>query len=200
MASSGEYGQKGDEKLKQEVTCPICHDFFQEPKILPCLHYYCKECVKTLAQRVLENEPFSCPECRTEIVLPNGSPDNLPTAFFINRMKEVYDNFLKVLKKVEAKCEMCFRGIASAFCRHCTYFICAECVKSHERMRVFAEHKVSTLDELNDGGQENIVAKLIPPLMCKVHDEKAKIYCYECNCLICRDCIVKDHKEHKYGL
>lgn len=88
-----------------------------------------------------------------------------------------------------------FGEVATAFCRHCICFICADCVKSHERMRVFADHKVSTLNELK---QVDIVAKLIPPPICKVHDEKAKIYCYDCNSLICRDCVVKDHKEHEY--
>ena len=43
MASGGEERQKGIEELEQEVTCPVCQDHFQDPKILPCLHYYCKQ-------------------------------------------------------------------------------------------------------------------------------------------------------------
>jgi len=29
------------------------------------------------------------------------------------------------------------------------------------------------------------------------HDEQLKIYCFECSCLICRDCIIYDHAGHK---
>ena len=198
MASGGDSRQKGVEELEKEVTCPVCHDYFQEPKILPCLHYYCKACVQKLAWRAGANQPFSCPECRTDTFLPQDDPDQLPTAFFVNRMKEVHAKLEKVEGKVEAKCEQCSGGVATAFCRQCAEFICNKCTKSHQRMKVFSGHKVSTLEELKQGGASDIVAKSTPPPMCKVHEEQSKIYCYDCKSLICRDCVVKDHKEHEY--
>ena len=198
MASGGESVQKGVEELEKEVTCPVCHDHFQEPKILPCLHYYCKACVQKLAWRAGANQPFPCPECRTDTFLPQDDPNQLPTAFFVNRMKEVHAKLEKVEGKVEAKCEMCSGGVATAFCRQCAEFICADCVRSHQRMKVFAGHKVSGLEDLKEGGAREIIAKLPPPPTCKVHEEQAKIYCYDCKSLICRDCVVKDHKEHEY--
>jgi DNA-binding beta-propeller fold protein YncE len=199
MATGGEARQKGVEELEQEVTCPVCQDRFQEPKILPCLHYYCKGCIEALAKRAGgPNQSFPCPECRTPTLLPQGDPDQLQTAFFVNRMKEVHAKLEKVQGKVEAKCEMCSGGVAIAFCRHCMNFICAECVKSHQRLKVFAGHEISTLAELKEGGVRNIVAKPPPPPMCKIHEEQAKIYCYDCKTLICRDCVVKDHRDHEY--
>ena len=195
MATGGEARQKGVEELEKEVTCPVCHDHFQEPKILPCLHYYCKACVQKLAGA---NQPFPCPECRTDTFLPQDDPDQLPTAFFVNRMKEVHAKLEKVEGKVEAKCEQCCGGVATAFCRHCMDFICADCVKCHKRLKPFDGHEVLSLEDLKDGGARAIVAKLPPPPTCKVHEEQAKIYCYDCKSLICRDCVVKDHKEHEY--
>ena len=50
--------EKGLEELEEEITCPVCQDHFREPKILPCLHYYCKECVRQLALRARPNRPF----------------------------------------------------------------------------------------------------------------------------------------------
>ena len=198
MATGGETIQKGVEELEKEVTCPVCHDHFQEPKILPCLHYYCKACVQKLAWRAGANQPFPCPECRTDTFLPQDDPDQLPTAFFVNRMKEVHTKLEKVEGKVEAKCEQCCGGVATAFCRHCMDFICADCVKCHKRLKPFAGHEVSSLEDLKEGGAREIVAMLPPPPTCTVHEEQAKIYCYDCKSLICRDCVVKDHKEHEY--
>ena len=199
MAIGGEAKQKGMKELEREVTCPVCQDYFQEPKILPCLHYYCKGCIEALAKRSGgPNQPFPCPECRTPTLLPQGDPDQLQTAFFVNRMKELHAKLEKVQGKVEAKCEMCSGGVATAFCRHCMDFICAECVKSHQRLKVFVGHEISTLAELKEGGARNIVTNPPPPLMCKVHEEQAKIYCYDCKTLICRDCVVKDHRDHEY--
>ena len=101
---------------------------------------------------------------------------------------------------MEAKCEMCSGGVATAFCRQCAEFICDKCKESHERMKVFAGHKVSILAELKEGGAKEIVgAKSAPPPMCKVHEEQAKIYCYDCKILICRDCVIdEEHKGHEY--
>ena len=73
-------------------------------------------------------------------------------------MKEVHSKLELAHGKVEAKCEMCSEDKAEAFCRQCAKFICADCVKSHKKMKgVFSGHKVSTLDELREGGAQDIV-------------------------------------------
>ena len=190
--------QKGVQELEKEITCPVCHDHFQEPKILPCLHYYCKGCIRALALRAGDNKPFSCPECRNDTVLPQNDPDRLPTAFFVNRMVELHAKMEKAHGKVEVMCEQCSESKAVAFCRQCTEFICDDCVKIHKKLKVFTDHKVTTLEELKEGGAKQIFLKQAPPLMCKSHDEQMKIYCYRCKHLICRDCVLDDHAGHKY--
>ena len=195
MAEGPDPVEKGLEELGEEITCPICHGHFQDPKILPCLHYYCKECIQQLAAR---KRPFPCPECRQDTLLPQNDPDRLPTPFFVNRMKELHGKMEKAHGKVEAACEMCSKSKAIAFCRQCTDFICSECVKSHETLKVFRGHKVVTLEELKQGGAKEIPLKEGPPMMCPEHEEQMKIFCFDCNCLICRDCIIYDHSDHKH--
>ena len=129
--------------------------------------------------------------------MPQNDPEQLPTAFFVNRMKELHAKMEKAQGKVEAVCEMCSGAKAEAFCRQCTEFICNDCVRSHRKMKVFAGHKVVTLQELKEGGAKEIPLKEAPPSMCKDHDEQLKIYCFDCSCLICRDCIIYDHTGHK---
>ena len=190
--------RKGVQDLEKEITCPICHDLFQEPKILPCCHYYCKGCVQKLAWRAGANQPFACPECRSDTFLPENDPDRLPTAFFVNRMIELHSKMEKAHGKGEALCEECEEYKAVAFCRQCTEFICDNCVKVHKRMRLFSEHKVVMIEELKKGGAKQILINIAPPPKCKVHGEPVKIYCYECKHLICRDCVIDDHAGHKY--
>ena len=195
MAEGPDPVEKGLVELGEEITCPICHGHFQDPKILPCLHYYCKECIQQLAAR---KRPFPCPECRQDTLLPQNDPDRLPTPFFVNRMKELHGKMEMAHGKVEAACEMCSKSKAIAFCRQCTDFICSECVKSHETLKVFRGHKVVTLEELKQGGAKEIPLKEGPPMMCPEHEEQMKIFCFDCNCLICRDCIIYDHSDHKH--
>ena len=198
MAEAPDALEKSLEELEKEITCPICQEHFREPKIFPCLHYYCKECVQQLARQAGPNSPFVCPECRREIVLHQNDPDQLPTAFFVNRMKELGAKMVKAHGNVEAVCEMCSGAKAEAFCRQCTEFICSECVRSHGKMKVFAGHNVVTLHDLKEGGTKVIRLKEDPLPMCKDHREHLKIFCYDCNCLICRDCIICDHASHVF--
>ena len=185
-------------ELEQEVTCAICHDHYQEPKLLPCCHYYCKQCILTLSSRYRPDQPFPCPDCREPTLLPGNNVDQLPTAFFINRMKELHSRMEKAHGKLEAPCEMCSGGKATAFCRQCVCFICDKCVKSHKRMRAFARHVVSTLEELKQGGPRDLIVADAPPQKCADHEEPKRIFCFDCNHLICRDCVVIDHAGHKY--
>ena len=191
--------RKGVKELENEITCPVCQDRFQEPKILPCCHYYCKGCVQALANRVGADEsPFACPECRNDTYLPQNDADRLPTAFFVNRMIDLHAKMEKAEGKIEAMCEQCSEAKVVAFCRQCTEFICDGCVKVHKKMKAFSSHQVVTLEELKQGGAKQILVPQPPPPMCKVHEELMKIYCYDCKHLICRDCLLDDHAGHKY--
>ena len=198
MAEAPDPVEKELEELEKEITCPVCKEHFRDPKILPCLHYYCKECLRELTLRAGSNRPFKCPVCERGTVLPEDDPDQLPTAFFIDRMKELRTKMEKEQGRVEAMCEMCCRAKAEAFCHQCAEFICGDCVRLHGVLRIFTGHKVVTLEELKEGGAKTITLKDPPPLTCEDHDERMKIYCFDCTCLICRDCIIRDHTGHAF--
>ena len=196
MAEAPDLRDKSLEELEEEITCAVCHGHYQEAKLLPCMHYYCRACVEKLAERS-RGRPFPCPECRKDTSLPSGGAEQLQSAFFVERMKDVHEKMAKAEGKVEAVCGMCSGGKAIAFCHHCAEFLCSECARSHQKMKVFVGHKVSILEDLKKGGAKDIVVKEAPPPKCPEHDEPMKIFCFDCNHLICRDCVLYDHREHK---
>ena len=198
MAEAPDVVVKGLEELEKEITCPVCQNQFCEPKILPCLHYYCKECVQQLALLAGPNRPFACPECRRGTVLPQNDANQLRTVFFVNRIIELHAKMEKAQGKVEAVCELCSGAKAEAFCRRCAEFICNDCVRSHRKMKTFAGHKVVTLQELKEGGAKAIPLNEAPPSMCRKHEQPLNIYCFGCSCLICRDCVISNHAGHKF--
>ena len=144
-------------------------------------------------------KPFDCPECRKETRLPPGGVAELQGAFFVERMKDVYGKMAKAEGKVEAVCEQCGGGTSVAFCRQCAEFICSDCVRGHQKMKVFAGHVVASLEDLKKGGAKNIPLKEAPPPKCSDHDQVSKIFCFDCNCLICRDCTIIDHNGHNFN-
>ncbi len=188
------------EQMEKEITCAVCQEHYTEPKVLPCLHYYCKECVLKLALRTASNKPFSCPECRKDTILPERGVEELKTAFFVNRYKSNYYALERVHGKVEVKCEGCSDSgaKAEAFCRQCVAFICKECVHQHKKLKVFNSHDVDSLQDLKQGRAREIAAKEPPTEKCFTHKELLVIYCFDCNSLICRDCTVKVHKDHSF--
>ena len=50
----------------KDLCCAICLDEFKEPKVLQCLHTYCKECLVKLVKRKVQEHVITCPECRQE--------------------------------------------------------------------------------------------------------------------------------------
>ncbi len=187
------------EQMEKEITCAVCQEHYTEPKVLPCLHYYCKDCVLKLSLRTASNKPFSCPECRKDTILPKGGVEELKTAFFVNRYKSNYYALERVHGKVEVKCEGCpdSKDRAEAFCRQCAAFICKECVKLHKKLTAFSSHEVDSLEELKRGRVKEVCVKE-PPMKCLTHEEPLIIYCFDCNSLICRDCTVKVHRDHNF--
>ena len=186
------------EELEREITCGICQEHYTEPKALPCLHYYCKKCVLRLALRIGSGKPFSCPECRCEATLPVGGVDELKTAFFVNRLKTTVSTMERAHGKVEVKCELCSDSgdKAEAFCRQCAMFICKDCIKQHKRLMTYLTH---SLEDLKQGRAKPIAVKEGPAsVKCPDHDEPLGVYCFDCDMLICRDCTMKDHRDHNF--
>ena len=199
MAESVPVEEKSLEELESEITCGICQEHYTEPKVLPCLHYYCKKCILKLALRTQSGKSFHCPECRCEATLPEGGVDNLKTAFFANRLKSKVTTLQRAHGKVEVKCEYCTASSnADAFCRQCSCFICNECVQLHSKVRSLLSHKIASLEDLKHGRAKPITVKEPPSSKCEVHEEPFIVYCYDCSCLICQHCTLKDHLGHNY--
>ena len=85
------------------------------------------------------------------------------------------------------------------FCRTCQ-FICTKCTEFHQEWEDLSTHEVISLSQL-----EGDVTNLVPPTKkvtyCSKHPAKeSDLYCETCDELICRDCIVRVHRDHQYDL
>ena len=198
MAEAPDIRDKPLDELEKEITCAVCQGHYQHAKLLPCNHYYCGACIENIAKHA-RGKPFDCPECRKETRLPPGGVAELQGAFFVERMKDVYGKMAKAEGKLEAVCEQCGGGTSVAFCRQCAEFICSDCVRIHQKLKVFAGHVVASLEDLKKGGAKNIPLKEAPTPKCSDHNQLNRIFCFNCNCLICHDCTIIDHYGHNFN-
>ena len=127
---------------------------------------------------------------------------SFPTAFFVNRMEEVFSVMKKAEPKENAKCESCSRLPSTAFCQQCSKYICVKCDEAHKTKSLFS-HEVVSIDSLRTTIGKSPADSL--PVVCqevkcsKHKDEPLKLYCRDCHKLVCRDCILIDHKDHVYA-
>ena len=53
------------EKISGEFRCPICRNILQDPVWLPCMHVFCRRCVKTQVVNEKTSEKMAkCAECK----------------------------------------------------------------------------------------------------------------------------------------
>ena len=186
--------------MKKQVECPICLKTFEEPKALSCLHTFCKTCLQNHIDASAKNETVICPQCRSSARVEGNNADNLRTVFFIN---DLIDS-LRILEQASGSdiaCQNCSTDKAVAFCQICPpggMFICWPCVNAHSTMKTFADHKVIPLSDLKQGLLIHLPIRTNTSLSCTTHEAPLSLYCYECQKLICRDCTLVNHREHKF--
>ena len=136
-------------------------------------------------------------------LLVNAHPCSFPAAFFMNRMEDVFSVMKKAEPKETVKCESCSRFPAVDFCHDCNEFICNQCADAHKHMKRFSSHKVVSITSLRSSISKSAPEKLQVvrgEVKCSKHtDEPLKLFCHDCHKLVCRDCIVIDHKDHRYA-
>ncbi|XP_074554097.1 transcription intermediary factor 1-alpha isoform X2 [Halichoeres trimaculatus] len=198
----------GEERLKQQGTfglmdtCPICKLSFhnREPKLLPCLHSFCKKCLpppfrsaeprRDSQGQVDSNKPsgaLRCPVCRQECwemdILDN---------FFVKDSAEVPSSTVEKASQVCMSCDD--NTEATGYCVECVEFLCVTCIEAHQRVRFTRDHTIRQKEEMSPVG-----ISTQKPVFCDIHKQEAlKLFCETCDRLTCRDCQLLKHKDHNY--
>ena len=203
MAESVSVADQALKKLAEQLECSICLDLLTNPKLLQCFHVFCKDCLEPLVLRNQHGLSLRCPNCRRSTLLPANGVSGLQPAFHIHHLFEIRDALQKVKQGQEGQktlCGKCKKREVNGFCRDCGKFVCEACIEVHKTWEEYSTHKVISLEQLKSDATE-----MVPPtkkiLYCSKHPEKElDLFCETDKELICRDCIVKTHRDHKYDL
>ncbi|EDO46643.1 predicted protein, partial [Nematostella vectensis] len=106
--------------------CPICSRPFKSPKILPCLHTYCSDCVKEIVRSRLGKLTLQCPKCPRSVDIPDPfTPDTLPFSLYHRRLLDL--RLLENPQDSSASCGSCdSKSPLVCYCFHCGEFLCTD--------------------------------------------------------------------------
>ena len=200
MAEKDPTAIKALNEVEKGLNCTICLDLFTEPKILPCLHAFCKKCLSDLALLPREGgSVLSCPICRSHFPLPEDGVSGFPSAFHLNDLLELRQQVKKLSEAKSIMCESCKKLDTTGFCQQCGKFICEKCTEAHLQISALMPgHDIIGLKEVISTISQLIPVKQQPIMECPTHKKPLDIYCESCAVLVCHHCTIRQHRGHEY--
>ena len=182
--------------LREEVSCSVCSDIFNDPKHLPCLHSFCLHCLKQWHIKSRGGDTIKCPNCQAVGRVPeSGDLKDLPTSFYLNGLIDVLA--IKECRSSQVRCGNCEKKSSeTSYCFHCCIFHCQECVTAHNIMRSNKDHRVLALKDFQDKDYEDVLKR---PVFCakqRHEKEELKYFCKNCEMAVCQSCVLMDHPGH----
>ncbi|XP_010144065.1 PREDICTED: tripartite motif-containing protein 66 [Buceros rhinoceros silvestris] len=184
------------ETLNLLRNCLVCKWDLRrrDPRLLPCLHSFCKDCLPDLIQgyrcvpteyEVLYEGILSCPVCK-QTCFARDIVEN----FFLKDFPTGNSTMAK-------SCSMCKeKRPAHSLCTSCNRWLCSSCTEEHRHGKetgdcfLTASLKGCTATE----GEASEFS-----LSCPVHPhEPLKLFCETCDTLTCHSCLLTEHKEHRF--
>ncbi|OCT61790.1 uncharacterized protein LOC379589 isoform X1 [Xenopus laevis] len=170
-------------RLRQELCCSICLDFYRKPVILRCGHNFCQDCITGVFDTQEEEEWgfYTCPECRKRFKVRPLPVRNLA----LYNIAELYKVARPKPEETEILCTYCidFPQHAVKTCLHCEASLCEVHLRAHCT------------------SEEHILLDPTSPLQnrhCPIHGKLFEYYCSEdsvCVCVHC--CLSEQHRGHQ---
>ena len=187
------------------LTCQICYETFKIPKILPCLHTFCEQCIHEFIispgrkKEPHSNKEFSCPTCKTLVRPTDAKSDidkwaaNLPHNVSIQEM-------IAMSNGEKRKCSACTRhdeiSEPKFWCEICQEALCEKCNDMHSRMKLSASHNVIPVEEVASFTYGMVVHAISNH--CYVHPSNlVDVFCCDHQIICCGSCVSTGHRRCK---
>ncbi|XP_032088705.1 protein PML-like isoform X2 [Thamnophis elegans] len=173
----------------QFLLCDRCHREVACPKLLPCLHNLCSQCLE-------ENEEADlCVICGTPYFHLAESPEKLDNVFFVNLQNKL-GLYQKVTGSKDLVCDSCKKE-AKFWCSTCEDFLCLSCFQSHQKYLKHHSPEIVLLKEFQTESCKGFLSTIRKPMFCSKaghNTQKLSLYCRQCSQSMCNTCAQLDRK------
>ena len=186
------------------LICPACHELYQKPKYLSCLHAFCEECLEKLQT----DSDLTCVVCNKKAKVPSKGLKELPNHTFFTRLADEVAIKHKIEQNEDVSCSVCDDSQpAISLCPDCGELLCKDCSQHHAKARKSKHHTSILLEQIRSEKKDiplllkpTVTVPETPKCQNDDHDLDLIFYCETCKYLICMFC--KDdttHTGHKVG-
>ncbi|XP_078575614.1 tripartite motif-containing protein 2-like [Branchiostoma floridae x Branchiostoma japonicum] len=119
------------DQICEELSCSICLELFTRPKVLPCQHTFCQDCLQDHAGK---GGAFQCPNCRLKFKLPPQGVAGLPNNHLVTSLCERLQNQASLSGETREQpqsgnwCSFHPSEEVKLYCKQCNVPVCNECL------------------------------------------------------------------------
>ncbi|NXY86463.1 TRI59 protein, partial [Alcedo cyanopectus] len=123
-------------KLEGELTCTICFSLFEDPRVLPCSHTFCRSCLEGVLELSTNAAstwrpsitPLKCPNCRSVLEISTDALESLPVNFALKAIIEKY----RQEDQGAVTCSEHYRQPLNVYCLLDRKLVCGHCLTMGE--------------------------------------------------------------------
>lgn len=184
------------------IKCSHCHDLLRDPRLLPCLHRYCTDCLKTLFENQIRS--ISCNLCQEQFSVPINGVYGVKSDFLAGWAVQFLQLRKSFLNRDVKDCINCSQHLVTAgYCFKCNDYLCNQCCQNHLTNRTFKEHwkhilSANILEEASLSLKD--LASLTVAPTCQTHTDRPSVVCCQScvNLPICMVCgTLGVHQNHE---
>ena len=121
------------------LKCPICQEDLKDPRLLPCIHSFCLECLERYCRDAVEGDDKPCPICRYEFEIPKNGVADLPIR---THGQEKFDGSKLGRKRY---CEIHDDERIKMYCFECKRNVCSMCCLEEDKCKT---HKFERIEKV----------------------------------------------------
>ena len=79
-----------------DAICAKCNEYYKDPRMLPCLHNFCLQCLEKELRMQVSQDTLHCPNCKEMITLSENGTSDLPQDLHKAHEAEIARIFQKI--------------------------------------------------------------------------------------------------------
>jgi len=122
------------------MQCAICRQTLSQPKLLPCFHTFCLDCLRKSFEDRQPGARVPCPVCNRSVTVPDDGFEALPPHLFVEHLLDAKK--ISEQLTMQQRCDICCDSdddgnaggagestehFATSYCGECKQFLCGQC-------------------------------------------------------------------------